>query len=99
MQGFGICHGVAGNGLSLLCSHRTFKHEGAKATAMQFALFARQPSCEGGEQLKQQLLQTPDRPCSLFEGFGGLAMLLLTLLEDEGEDLRRVTGAACPWHM
>ncbi len=52
------------------------------------------------EEIKQALLQQPDRPESLMEGQAGLACFLGTLLE--GPDavcLARCNEAASPWLM
>jgi hypothetical protein len=81
-KGFGICHGVGGNGLAMLRLHYAQPDDGVwLAEATRFGLFACLPACAEGEEVKKLLLITPDRPHSLFEGYAGLACLLAALLE------------------
>jgi hypothetical protein len=56
------------------------------------------------EEMKEALLQQPDRPDSLMEGQAGLACFLGTLLEIESSAdplsaLTRCNDAASPWLM
>jgi hypothetical protein len=97
-KGFGICHGIGGNGLALLSLHAHTGDEGMRAQATRFALFACQPACDDSERIKKELLTTPDSPHSLFEGYAGVACLLAALLEPPNTAAaRRHLGPACPW--
>lgn len=70
-KGFGICHGISGSGLSLLCMHRAdpSSGKGYAETAARMALF----SCLEGD-VKDALLRQPDRPQSLMEGTAAWAV-------------------------
>ncbi|KAL8428132.1 hypothetical protein Efla_005835 [Eimeria flavescens] len=80
-KGLGLCHGVGGNGLSLLSAFRTTQQPRWLRRALLFAL--------EGIKRQQQLLSVPDRPFSLFEGAAGFAVFL----RDCAEALR---AACCP---
>ncbi|XP_022590081.2 uncharacterized protein LOC34622824 [Cyclospora cayetanensis] len=67
-KGLGICHGIGGNGMSLLCAYKSSQHPKWLRRALMFAL--------EGIKRHQQLLQVPDRPFSLFEGITGFAVFL-----------------------
>ena len=107
-KGVGICHGIGGNGLALLSLHRAVKRPGGDDTwrtlATRFALFACKPACSEPERVKQQLLATPDRPHSLFEGAAGLACLFAAVLEagtfcQSSDAPNRHAAAGCAWLM
>ena len=81
-KGLGLCHGIGGNGLSLLCCFSSTKSPRWLRRALLFAL--------EGIRRHQQLLRTPDRPFSLFEGTAGFAVFL----RDCAEALRATSAAS-----
>lgn len=99
-KGFGICHGIGGNGLALFSLHAHTGDETMRAQATRFALFACHPACDDSDRIKKELLTTPDSPHSLFEGYAGVACLLATLLEPPtNAGRRRHLGPGSPWLM
>lgn len=74
-KGVGLCHGISGNAYALLSIGRTAKDPLWIQRAKVFAHFALDHF--------DQLEMVPDRPYSLFEGCGGLAVLLLDLCNPE----------------
>ena len=110
-KGFGICHGISGSGLSLLCMHRADSAVGGKTyaeAAARMALFA----CFEGDD-KDALLRQPDRPQSLMEGEAGLGCFLAAVLESflpqslelhdpasgDKNRMERWAGGGMPWLM
>ncbi|KAL8446790.1 hypothetical protein Emag_004551 [Eimeria magna] len=67
-KGLGVCHGIGGNGLSMLAAFRSSQQPRWLRRALLFAL--------EGLRRHQQLLPVPDRPFSLFEGAAGFALFL-----------------------
>jgi len=88
-KGFGICHGISGSAFALM-------RKGNISNAIKFALFCCEPACIDSDTLVQQLLETPDRPFSLMEGYCGLLCLLGTLVSDQCA-LQQHLGYGCPW--
>ncbi|GLI59412.1 hypothetical protein VaNZ11_001295 [Volvox africanus] len=77
-KGHGLCHGTSGNAYALLTLHRATGGEAIWLhRARMFA--AHMGSSEG-----RSVLDTPDRPLSLYEGRAGALCLLADLLADDG---------------
>ncbi|XP_015905852.1 glutathione S-transferase LANCL1 isoform X2 [Parasteatoda tepidariorum] len=72
-KGYGICHGVAGNGYTHLRLFQVTKDVKYLWRAVKFAEWCFDYGKHG--------CRTPDRPLSLFEGFAGTIYYLLDLLE------------------
>lgn len=101
-KGVGLCHGISGNAYSMLSLARPLldKKDDTMKCWMQrvhhFVAFA-------FDNLSSSLEDVPDHPYSLFEGIGGLVLLLMDLAEvqhyyyetrdeDSHETLRRSIG-------
>jgi hypothetical protein len=76
-KGFGLCHGISGNGMALLTLYRVTQNPLWLGRAVHFGVF----SLEWASHIR--VLKTPDHPLSLFEGLGGLATFFLSLLHPE----------------
>mmetsp|Transcript_45275 Transcript_45275/g.70989 ORF Transcript_45275/g.70989 Transcript_45275/m.70989 type:complete len:214 (+) Transcript_45275:872-1513(+) len=97
-KGFGICHGVGGNGLALLSLYRSTGSDRHLGRAQRFGMFACRPNCEHHTAVKTGLRKQPDARYSLFEGMAGLACFLASLLElPTCSGIERTAGLACPW--
>lgn len=78
-KGVGLCHGISGNAYSMLAlagTNNKMSNNVWFQRAIYFADFAWQ-------HFVDQLEDVPDRPYSLFEGAGGLALLLMDLGEKQ----------------
>ncbi|XP_075265956.1 glutathione S-transferase LANCL1-like [Convolutriloba macropyga] len=73
-KGPGLCHGVAGNGYSLLTLYRCTGEQAYFQQALQFGYFL------GTEEFLHGS-RTPDCPHSLFEGWAGAACFLCDLMQ------------------
>ena len=71
-KGVGLCHGISGNAYTLLALSEL--DDSFRTKAQCFVDFA--------VQHRAKLEYIPDRPYSLFEGMGGLCLLLLDMAED-----------------
>ena len=67
-----MCHGISGNAYTLLALSEL--DDSFRTKAQCFVDFA--------VQHRAKLEYIPDRPYSLFEGMGGLCLLLLDMAED-----------------
>lgn len=67
-KGLGVCHGIGGNGMALLCAYNSSGNPRWLRRALLFAL--------EGIIRHLQLLHLPDRPWSLFEGASGFSVFL-----------------------
>uniref|UniRef100_A0A2R5LDA0 Putative lanthionine synthetase c-like protein 1 n=1 Tax=Ornithodoros turicata TaxID=34597 RepID=A0A2R5LDA0_9ACAR len=74
-KGYGICHGVSGNGYAFL---RMFQHTGNAKYLHRAAKF-----CEWCFDYGQHNCRTPDRPYSLFEGMAGTIYFMADMLQPE----------------
>ncbi|GFS57690.1 glutathione S-transferase LANCL1 [Trichonephila inaurata madagascariensis] len=72
-KGYGICHGVSGNGYAQLRLFQVTREAKYLYRAVKFAEWCFDYGKHG--------CRTPDRPLSLFEGFAGTIYYLLDLLE------------------
>ncbi|GIY03193.1 lanC-like protein 2 [Caerostris darwini] len=72
-KGYGICHGVSGNGYAQLRLFQVTREEKYLYRAVKFAEWCFDYGKHG--------CRTPDRPLSLFEGFAGTIYYLLDLLD------------------
>lgn len=74
-KGYGICHGVSGNGFSFLLLYRITKDPIYLYRAVKFA--------EWCFEMEKRKCRTPDRPMSLFEGLAGPIYYFASLLNIE----------------
>ncbi|PNH06704.1 LanC-like protein 1, partial [Tetrabaena socialis] len=74
-KGHGLCHGTSGNAYALLALHRATAGQQPR-WLHRAAQFAAHVSSEEG----RSVLDTPDRPLSLYEGRAGVLCLLADLL-------------------
>lgn len=72
-KGYGICHGVAGNGYAHLCMYQLTNNELYLWRAIKFAEWCLMYGRHG--------CRTPDRPYSLFEGLAGTLFFLHDILK------------------
>ncbi|CAI9736988.1 3 [Octopus vulgaris] len=75
-KGPGICHGIAGNGYVFLLLYRLTKDTKYLHRAQCFAEFIFTTEFQNGAR-------TPDAPYSLYEGWAGTVLFLLSLLNPE----------------
>lgn len=74
----GICHGVSGNAYVFLALYRLTGNEEFLYRAKGFACFLLD---KANELILAGKMHAGDRPYSLFEGVGGMAHLLLDMVE------------------
>lgn len=74
-KGYGICHGVAGNGYALLHLYKVTRHPKWLHRAMKFADFCMDYGSHG--------CPPADRPYSLFEGMAGTIYFLFDLVDPD----------------
>ena len=80
-KGPGLCHGVAGNGYTLLAMYRVTKNAKYLDRARRFAEFS--VSMVTDHSLRHELTAKPDYPLSLFEGKAGHACYIMDVLDPE----------------
>ncbi|CAF0937397.1 unnamed protein product [Rotaria sordida] len=72
-KGYGLCHGIAGNGYALLDLYRVTQDPKWLHRAIKFAEFCL-------DYGKHNLARTPDHPFSLFEGLAGTIYYMADIL-------------------
>lgn len=75
-KGYGLCHGVSGNGYGFLAMHKLTKDPKYLYRALSFGLWCCDYKHRNG-------VRTPDRPFSMFEGIAGTAYFLSDLLQHD----------------
>ncbi len=86
-KGYGVCHGIAGNGYSFLCLYKETRHDEYYYKALQMA------ECIFNEEIKKMVetyidrqryrVGVPDLPYSLMEGLAGTVCFFCDLLHPE----------------
>eukprot|EP00963_Diacronema_lutheri_P014179 scaffold2858_cov659-Pavlova_lutheri.AAC.150 len=80
-KGFGLCHGISGNGYAFLALYRTTGDAKWLTRARHFAAFMAKHLRMGRHNVfESALLLQPDRPASLFEGLAGATCFLADVL-------------------
>ena len=74
MKGYGICHGIAGNGYAFLTLYRATRKTKFLYRAIRFAEFISGHGTDRG-------MRTPDAPYSLFEGLAGTVCFMFDLIK------------------
>jgi hypothetical protein len=75
-KGVGLCHGISGNGYTLLCLATATRNLGLEESSSKWTTRAMQYARFAMDQLKE-LESIPDFPYSLYEGASGLCAFLL----------------------
>eukprot|EP00933_Yihiella_yeosuensis_P076560 TRINITY_DN86397_c0_g1_i1.p1 TRINITY_DN86397_c0_g1~~TRINITY_DN86397_c0_g1_i1.p1 ORF type:complete len:403 (+),score=63.61 TRINITY_DN86397_c0_g1_i1:41-1249(+) len=83
-KGLGLCHGIPGNGYSLLAIYRATGQDIWLRRAIHFGLFA--------AEHEEELLPLADRPHSLFEGLAGAMCFWTELIYVACDDAGRQSG-------
>lgn len=73
LKGYGVCHGISGNGYSFLSLYRLTFNAKYLYRGLMFADFCRGYGAERG-------MRTPDAPFSLFEGLAGCIHFMFDIL-------------------
>lgn len=87
LKGFGLCHGIAGNGYALLSMYRLTHDEAWLQKARAFAALCDDPKVTEAvakqPDPQRRVLGKPDSPYSLMEGTAGLLCYLLDVAVPE----------------
>lgn len=74
-KGFGLCHGISGNGIVFLYLYNLTNDKKWYIMALKYALFS--------IKYFKKFYNIPDRPDSLYEGYAGLIVFLSFVLKPD----------------
>ncbi|VWU52744.1 G-protein coupled receptor, putative [Hepatocystis sp. ex Piliocolobus tephrosceles] len=74
-KGFGLCHGIPGNGIVFLYLYNFTNNRVWYVRALKYALFS--------IKYFKKLCSVPDRPKSLYEGYAGLVVFLCFIINPQ----------------